>query len=101
MSITNPKGSSQVVPMSSESIPLKCPKSTTTNYTSWSIMVESILQAYGLWEAVDPETVRVVEAKKNLMVGAFVFETLLEDVLLQVAKHKDAKDVWEALHVWY
>jgi hypothetical protein len=83
------------------SIPLQCPKLTGTNYTSWSIMVESILQAYGLWEAIDPVTGGAVEAKKNLMARAFVFQTLPEDVLLQVAKHKNAKDVWEALRVWY
>lgn len=64
-------------------------------------MVESILQPYGLWEAINPETGKVIEAKKNLMARAFVFQTLLEDILLQVAKHKDAKDVWEALRVRY
>ena len=56
-------------------------------------MVESILQAYDLWEAVNPENGKAIEAKKNLMARAFVFQTLLEDILLQVAKRKDAKDV--------
>ncbi|KAK9072217.1 hypothetical protein SSX86_008649 [Deinandra increscens subsp. villosa] len=64
-------------------------------------MVESILQAYGLWEAIDPVTGEAVESKKNLIARAFIFQTLPEDVLLQVAKHKNAKDVWEALRVRY
>ncbi|KAD4586052.1 hypothetical protein E3N88_23653 [Mikania micrantha] len=42
-----------------------------------------------------------VDAKKNLQARAFVFQTLPEDVLLQVAKHKHVKDVWEALRVRY
>ncbi|KAD3641348.1 hypothetical protein E3N88_30572 [Mikania micrantha] len=69
-------------------IPLQCPKLTATTYTSWSIMVESILQAYGLWEAIDPVTGGAVEARKNLMARSFVFQTLPKDVLLQVSKHK-------------
>ncbi|KAK1410674.1 hypothetical protein QVD17_37213 [Tagetes erecta] len=82
-------------------IPLQCPRLSTTNYTSWSIMVESILQAYGLWEAFDPVTGGTVEAVKNSMARAFVLQTLPEEVLIQVAKYKDAKDVWEALRVRY
>ncbi|KAD5803013.1 hypothetical protein E3N88_14373 [Mikania micrantha] len=96
------QGGCAIVHTSNQSnFPLQCPKLTSTNYTSWSIMVESILQAYGLWEAIDRITGGAVDAKKNLHARAFVFQTLPEDVLLQLAKHKHAKDVWEALRVRY
>lgn len=42
-----------------------------------------------------------VEAMKNLIARLFVFQTLPKDILLQVAKNKDAKDVWEDLRVRY
>lgn len=80
-------------------VPLQCPKLTETNYTSWSISVETVLRAYGLWESVDPVTGGTVEEKKNYTTKAIIFQTLPEDILLQVAKHKDAKGVWEAIRV--
>ncbi|XP_076951974.1 uncharacterized protein LOC143625555 [Bidens hawaiensis] len=64
-------------------------------------MVESILRAYGLWDTIDPVTGASVDDKKNLMARAFVFQTLPQDVLLKVAKHKNAKDVWDAIRVRY
>ncbi|GKD07789.1 zinc finger, CCHC-type containing protein [Tanacetum coccineum] len=76
---------------------LQCPKLTKTNYTSWSILVETVLRAYGLWESIDPVTGATVDEKKNYTTKAIIFQTLPEDILLQVAKHKDAKDVWESI----
>ncbi|KAK9070857.1 hypothetical protein SSX86_009425 [Deinandra increscens subsp. villosa] len=82
-------------------VTLQIPKLTETNYTSWSIMVETVLRAYGLWEAIDPVTGAAVDEKKNYTTKAMVFQSLPEDILLQVAKHKDAKDVWESIRVRY
>ncbi|XP_076959030.1 uncharacterized protein LOC143634982 [Bidens hawaiensis] len=82
-------------------VPLQSPKLTETNYTSWSILVETVLRAYALWDAVDPVTGATVEERKNYTTKAIIFQTLPEDILLQVAKHKDAKDVWEAIRVRY
>nr|GEW35783.1 zinc finger, CCHC-type [Tanacetum cinerariifolium] len=80
---------------------LQCPKLIKTNYTLWSILVETMLRAYGLWESIDPVTWATVDEKKNYTTKAIIFQTLPEDILLQVAKHKDAKDVWESIRVWY
>nr|GEV54989.1 RNA-directed DNA polymerase, eukaryota [Tanacetum cinerariifolium] len=33
-------------------VPLQCPKLTDTNYTTWALMIETILKAYGLWNEV-------------------------------------------------
>uniref|UniRef100_A0A251TUU6 DUF4219 domain-containing protein n=1 Tax=Helianthus annuus TaxID=4232 RepID=A0A251TUU6_HELAN len=90
-------GGNAIVPVSSQgssSISLQCPKLTDTNYTSWAILVETILRANGLWEAIDPVTGATVEEKKNYTTKAIIFQSLPEDVLLLVAKHKYAKDVF-------
>ncbi|KAK1412391.1 hypothetical protein QVD17_33607 [Tagetes erecta] len=82
-------------------VPLQCPKLTETNYTMWSIMIETVLRAYGLWDAVDPVTGATVDEKKNYTTKAIILQTLPEDVFLQVAKHKDVKEVWESIRVRY
>lgn len=80
-------------------VPLQCPKLTETNYTLWSIMVETVLKAYNLLESVDLGG--TMEAKKNHTTKDNIFHTLPEDILLQVSKHEDAKDFWEAIRVRY
>lgn len=79
-------------------ISLQCPKLTETNYTSWAIMVEIVLRAQGLWKTITGED---EDEKKNYTTKAIIYHTLPEDVLLQVAKHKDAQDVWESIRVRY
>lgn len=54
-------------------VPLQCPRLTETNYTSWSILVETVLRAYGLWESVDPVTGGIVEGRKNYTTKAIIF----------------------------
>nr|GEZ64348.1 zinc finger, CCHC-type [Tanacetum cinerariifolium] len=55
-------------------------------------------QAYGHWNAITEDE---VDEKKNYTTKGIIFQTLLENVLLQVAKHKNAKDVWELIKVRY
>ncbi|XP_021995332.1 uncharacterized protein LOC110892479 [Helianthus annuus] len=61
--------------------------------------MESVLDAQGLWEVIDPVTGDVVDEKKNKVARAVIFQALPEDILLQVAKNRSAKDIWEALRV--
>ena len=42
-----------------------------------------------------------MEEKKNYTTKDIIFQTLPEDIMFQVSKHKDAKDVWEAIWVRY
>nr|GEY40962.1 zinc finger, CCHC-type [Tanacetum cinerariifolium] len=76
----------------------QCPALTETNYTNWSIMIETVLRAYGHWNAITEDE---VDEKKNNTTKGIIFQTLPENVLLQVAKHKNAKDVWESIKVRY
>ncbi|XP_076954159.1 uncharacterized protein LOC143628444 [Bidens hawaiensis] len=75
------------------------PRLTTTNYNTWTILMESVLDAQGLWETIKPVTGGVVDEKKNKIARAILYQALPEDILLQVARKRSAKDIWEALRV--
>ncbi|KAL4584290.1 hypothetical protein LXL04_008886 [Taraxacum kok-saghyz] len=79
-------------------ITLQCPKLTETNYSSWSILVETVLRAHGLWKTVTGED---EDEKRNYTTKAIIYPTLSEDVLLQVAKYKNAEEVWESIRIRY
>ncbi|KAD7116806.1 hypothetical protein E3N88_04074 [Mikania micrantha] len=80
-------------------VSLLCPKLTTTNYTAWSIMMETVLAAHGLQDAIDPVTGGGVDARRKNMAKALIFQSIPEDVLLQVSKYQEPKDVWDAIRV--
>ncbi|KAL4555842.1 hypothetical protein LXL04_038472 [Taraxacum kok-saghyz] len=79
-------------------ITLQCPNLTETNYPSWSILVETVLRAHGLWKMVTGED---EDEKRNYTTKAVIYPTLPEDVLLQVAKYKNAEEVWESIRIRY
>ncbi|KAL4582522.1 hypothetical protein LXL04_007072 [Taraxacum kok-saghyz] len=79
-------------------ITLQCPKLTETNYSSWTILVETVLRAHGLWKTVTGED---EDEKRNYTTKAIIYPTLPEDVLLQVAKYKNAEEVWESIRIRY
>ncbi|XP_022008439.1 uncharacterized protein LOC110907823 [Helianthus annuus] len=78
---------------------LVCLKLTSTNYNTWTVMMEAILDAQELWEAVDPVTGDAVDAKKNKVARAIIYSALPENILSQVATTRSARDIWEALRV--
>ncbi|GKA23814.1 zinc finger, CCHC-type containing protein [Tanacetum coccineum] len=75
----------------------QCPKLKTTNYTVWAIQIKVILEAHGLWEAIEPKENTQVDIKKDKATTAFLYQALTEDVILQVASCKTAKELWESL----
>ncbi|KAD7477309.1 hypothetical protein E3N88_00445 [Mikania micrantha] len=79
-------------------VTLKCPKLTESNYTTWSILMEQILKAYGLWDVVSTTGgVEVGEKKKTATTKAMIFQTFPEDILMQVAQYPRAKKVWYSI----
>ncbi|GJZ56680.1 zinc finger, CCHC-type containing protein [Tanacetum coccineum] len=74
-----------------------CPKLKTTNYTVWAIQIKVILEAHGLWEAIEPKENTQVDDKKDKATTAFLYQALTEDVILQVAGCETAKELWESL----
>ncbi|KAJ0579462.1 putative RNA-directed DNA polymerase [Helianthus annuus] len=77
--------------------PFQCPTLTSSNYTTWAIKMEAIMDAQGLWESIEPQAGVVVDEKKSKTARAFIFQAIPEEILLQVAKKKTAKEVWESL----
>nr|GEU88564.1 zinc finger, CCHC-type [Tanacetum cinerariifolium] len=61
--------------------------------------METILKAYGIWETiVAKEGVTTIEKKENTS-KAIIFQTLPQDVLMQVAQYSTAKKVWDSIKV--
>ena len=92
------KGESST-PTRDQNIALQCPKLTETNYTTWAIMMETILKAYGLWETL--EDTEKVDERKMYTAKALILTTLPEDILMQVAQYSKANEVWESIKVRY
>ncbi|XP_024990740.1 uncharacterized protein LOC112525029 [Cynara cardunculus var. scolymus] len=68
-----------------------------TNYTTWAIRMQIILEANGLWEMIEPQPTTQADAKKDKTAIAYIYQSLTEDQLLLISKYKTAKAVWDAL----
>ncbi|XP_076946117.1 uncharacterized protein LOC143614356 [Bidens hawaiensis] len=75
----------------------QCPMLKSTNYTTWAIRMKTMLDANGLWEIIEPDEETIVDVKKDKYTIAYLFQTLPEDLLLQVADCKTAREVWDSL----
>ncbi|KAI3498732.1 hypothetical protein L1887_09191 [Cichorium endivia] len=82
-------------------VPFQCPMLSPTNYTTWAIKMEAIMDAQGVWESIEPATGVAVDEKKSKKARAFIFQALPDDVILQVAQKKTAKEVWDSLKTRY
>ncbi|KAD6119425.1 hypothetical protein E3N88_10696 [Mikania micrantha] len=77
------------------------PKLTGTNYTTWSIVVEAIMDDQGIWEAIQPAAGAAVDERKNKTARSFLFQAVSEEVLLQIAQYRSAKEIWDSLKTRY
>nr|GEZ99920.1 ribonuclease H-like domain, reverse transcriptase, RNA-dependent DNA polymerase [Tanacetum cinerariifolium] len=59
--------------------------------------MQIILEANGLWEMIEPNDKTVKDNRKDKTAIAFVYQALPEERLLQITKHKTAKEIWTAL----
>jgi hypothetical protein len=81
------------------------PPLTGVNYTSWSIRVQAIMEDQGVWEVIEPSEEATVEdqasaaakSAKDKKAKAHLLQCLPDDLLMQVAKKKTGKEVWECL----
>ena len=70
---------------------------TTTNYTSWSIRVQAIMEDQGVWEIMEPsgetsEQGAAAAAKaKDKKARAHLLQCLPDDLLMQVTAKKTGK----------
>ena len=77
--------------------PMLCPH----NYTMWTIKTEAILDTQEVWEAIEPIRGLEVDVKKDKKACVYILQCILEDVLLQIAKKKSAKEIWDNLKTRY
>uniref|UniRef100_A0A0E0FD82 DUF4219 domain-containing protein n=1 Tax=Oryza meridionalis TaxID=40149 RepID=A0A0E0FD82_9ORYZ len=71
-------------------VSLPYPMLTSTNCSTWAIKMEVNMKAQGIWDAIEPAVDDVVE--KDKMALACLFGAVPEDVLMQIAKKKTAKE---------
>ncbi|CAD6344099.1 unnamed protein product [Miscanthus lutarioriparius] len=84
------------------------PTLTNTNYTSWCIRVQAIMEDREEWEIVEPEANASATAPtaaeaakmtaKEKKIKANLLQCIPDDLLMQVAKKKTGK-VWDSLKV--
>ncbi|KAL4304119.1 hypothetical protein GQ457_10G006780 [Hibiscus cannabinus] len=82
-------------------VPILYPMLTPLNYTVWAIKTEAVLDAQGVWEAVEPAEGTQVDAKKDKKARAYILQCIPEDILLQIVKNKTAKEIWESIKTRY
>nr|GEW20186.1 zinc finger, CCHC-type [Tanacetum cinerariifolium] len=79
-------------------VPLQCPKLTDTNYTTWALMMETILKAYGLWKVIDAKKEidgkqeTTIDGKVENTAKGMIFQTLPQDMLMQIAQYTTIKN---------
>ncbi|XP_062224563.1 uncharacterized protein LOC133923137 [Phragmites australis] len=69
----------------------------TMNYTSWVIHVQAMMDGQGIWEVVEPVASASINKKKDKKARSHLFQALLEDLLMQVARKKTEKEEGETL----
>nr|GEU29726.1 zinc finger, CCHC-type [Tanacetum cinerariifolium] len=89
-------------------VPLQCIKLTDMNYTTWALMMEIILKSFGLWKVIDKtdgkketngkQETAIDEKAENTAKG-MIFQTLPQDMLMQVAQYNTTKEVWNSIKV--
>lgn len=77
------------------SVTLKYPMLTRSNYAAWAIKMEVFMMAQGVWEAI--ETPEIVDSRRDKMALAAIYQSISEDVLLQLGAKKTAKEAWNML----
>ncbi|XP_042455612.1 uncharacterized protein LOC122040360 [Zingiber officinale] len=91
----------QVVAKENGGVSFPYPMLSPHNYTVWAIKTEVILDAQGVWEAVEPAEGAQVDIKKDKKARAYILQCIHEDILLQIANKKMAKEVWDSLKTRY
>lgn len=80
------------------SMGLSYPMLSRTNYTTWSMKMRVIMQAHGVWDAVEPSDPKIAaDERADKVALAMMYQSIPEEMLLSLAEKKKAKDAWEAL----
>ncbi|KAL8090104.1 hypothetical protein AgCh_039540 [Apium graveolens] len=84
------------------SMGLTYPTLSKTNYTTWALKMKVMMQAHGVWEAVEQSDPKAnVEERTDKIALAMIYQGVPEEILLSLAEKKQAKDAWEAIKTMY
>nr|GEU97365.1 hypothetical protein [Tanacetum cinerariifolium] len=62
--------------------------------SSFMMRMEVLLGIHGVWDVVDPGS---DDAKKNNIVKGLLFQSIPEDLVMQIGNLKNGKEMWEAI----
>ncbi|KAL9262143.1 hypothetical protein AKJ16_DCAP02712 [Drosera capensis] len=63
--------------------------------------MKAMLDAQDVWETVESAEKEEFNPRKDKKARAYILQSIPEDVLLQIAKKKTAKEIWESLKTRY
>ncbi|GKC99431.1 pol polyprotein [Tanacetum coccineum] len=87
-------GESSQTPVKDTTLTFQCPILTSTNYTIWRMRMEVLLRIHEVWDVVDPGS---DDAEKNNIVKGLLFQSIPEDLVLQIGNLKIGNEMWEAI----
>ncbi|KAJ9542758.1 hypothetical protein OSB04_029264 [Centaurea solstitialis] len=76
------------------SISFQCPQLTSMNYTIWQMRMKVLLGIHGVWDVVDPGS---TDTKKNNIVMGLLFQSIPDELILQIGNLETAKEMWDAI----
>lgn len=77
---------------------LSHPMLTRMNYTVWGMKMKVIMQAHGVWEAIEQTDPKVaVEERMDKVALAMIYQSIPEEMLLSLSEKKKAKEAWDAI----
>ncbi|KAD4585100.1 hypothetical protein E3N88_22701 [Mikania micrantha] len=74
---------------------IQCPVLSSTNYTVWAMRMRVIFNVHGVWEMIEPGT--NLDARKNNIAIALLFQAMSEEQILQIGNLQTAKEMWGVL----
>ena len=79
------------------SVGLSYPILTKSNYTTWSLKMKVFMKAQGVWSAIEGDPKTVADERTVQIALAAIYQGVLEEVLVTIAKKETAKEAWEAI----
>jgi hypothetical protein len=86
-------------PIKVGSTPVQCPMLSQTNHNSWPVRMRWVFRVHGILQAIESTGTgaSAVDEKKNDLAVALLFQSIPEELVLQVSHLETTKEIWTAL----
>ncbi|XP_076949352.1 uncharacterized protein LOC143621973 [Bidens hawaiensis] len=78
----------------SGSTSVHCPMLTATNYTVWAMRMKIVLRVHKVWDTIGSNS---ADDEKNDLAIALLFQSIPENLIMQVGNQETTKDPWGAI----